>query len=498
MSVHAPATRARRLASAAPLAGRYAPAVALALLALCPFIVLTTAVTLVQQLVVEDLDTSRLGFQVSAGLANALYAFGAVAAADLVKRVSARWVFLACEALFVAGSLLAGLAGGVALFTLGRALQGLATGMLLVAALPPLVTEHGAEKVPATAAFINLGLFGMVTLGPVVGGAFAAAGAWREMFLAVAALGALGLVAGLLAFRRQDPFQPDFPFDRLAVALALAGTVLPFLGVSFLASGSFGDPAVIGGVALGLAALLALVVSQKRKRTPLMPVDPISHTLPVSGIVLAMAVGAAFTTMLELAELYLMAVGRHAPLAVGALVASQVGGVVLAAVLFRRLLVTKWMPAFAFTGLVSVAAAGALLLLLGPDRADVLVPVAAVLLGYGAGAGVSPGLFMAGLSVPSKQIGPTFALVELLRSEAAFLVGPVLLHVAMVSASTASGVTLAVAITVVLLLVAGAAALAVLLLGGARPHRPDLEAWLDGERPAYRSPPLLARVRGGG
>ena len=487
--------RAREVLNRAPLAGRYGPAVALALLALCPFIVLTTAMTLVEQQVTQALGASGFAFQLSAGLANALYAFGAVASADLVKRIPARWVFVACEALFVAGSLVAGLAGAIVPFTLGRALQGLATGMLLVAALPPLVTEHGPERIPATAAFINLGLFGMVTLGPMVGGAFAAAGQWRLLFVAVAALGAIGLVVGLLAFRRQDPFQPDFPFDRLAVPLAIAGTVLPFIGVSFLTTGSFAQPVFVVSVAAGLAALVVLIVAQKRRRNALMPVDPISHTLPVSGIVVAMGVGAAFTTMLELAELYLLDVGREAPVVVGALLAGQIGGVVVAALLFKRVLTTRWMPAFAFSGVLGVAAAGVLLLVLDRASAAVLVPIAAVLLGYGAGAGVSPGLFMAGLSVPSRQIGPTFALVELLRSEAAFLVGPVLLHVALIAASLTAGFRLAIAIVLGVLLASAAAALAVLLVGGARPHRPDLEAWLDGEHPAYHSPPFLARLR---
>jgi MFS family permease len=304
MSTAATDIRAREVLNRAPLAGRYGPAVALALLALCPFIVLTTAMTLVEQQVTQALGASQFAFQLSAGLANALYAFGAVASADLVKRVPARWVFVACEALFVVGSLVAGLSGAIVPFTIGRALQGLATGMLLVAALPPLVTEHGADKIPATAAFINLGLFGMVTLGPMVGGAFASAEQWRLMFFAVAALGVVGLVFGLLAFRRQDPFQPDFPFDRVAVPLAIGGTVLPFIGVSFLTTGSFAQPVFIVSVAAGLAALVVLIVAQKRRRNALMPVDPISHTLPVSGIVVAMGVGAAFTTMLELAELY--------------------------------------------------------------------------------------------------------------------------------------------------------------------------------------------------
>ena len=57
------------------------------------------------------------------------------------------------------------------------------------------------------------------------------------------------------------------------------------------------------------------------------------------------------------------------------------------------------------------------------------------------------------------------------------------------------GFKLAVAIVPGVLLAAAAAAPAVLLLRGARPHRPDLEAWLDGEHLAYDSPSFLARRR---
>ena len=95
----------------------------------------------------------------------------------------------------------------------------------------------------------------------------------------------------------------------------------------------------------------------------------------------------------------------------------------------------------------------------------------------------------------TNPLGPTFALVELLRAEAAFLVGPVLLHVAMTAATVAGGLRLADVIVVVLVGAVGVLVVALLLLGGARPHPPDLERWLAGQEPAYDSPPVLSRVR---
>jgi MFS family permease len=470
--------------------------VALALLALCPFIVLTTAFGLLTDDLVRDLGTTEFGVGLVGGLANAAYAFGAVLSADLIRRVPSRYIYLACQALFIVGSLLALVAGDVYVFAAGRVLQGLVTGMLLVAALPPLVTGNGAEKLPMTAAVINLGLFGMVTLGPAVGGVAADADAWRALLAAGAVLGTVGLVIGSRSFERRDPVAGGPAIDRVAIPLALGATVLPFVGSAWLVKGGFGSPGFWLPISVGLVLVVVLVVVELRKPDALMPVRPISHTLPVTGTLAAMVAGAAFTTLLELAQVLLLDLAERPPGEVGALLATQVAGVAVAAWLFKRLLPTRHLPALALSGLVSVVVAAGVLLALTPANSGWLTPLVAVLLGYGAGAGVAPGLFLAGFSVPATQLGPTFALVELLRSEAAFLVGPVLVHAAVSGDDLTAGLHLAIAVTLGVTVLGGLAALAVYLAGGARPHAPDLQAWLDGDRAAYHSPRLGHHVRG--
>lgn len=479
-----------------PLAGRYPAAVALSLLALCPYLVLTTATTLMQPLLLRELHATPFGLQLATGLSNAGYAFGAVAAADVVQRVPRRHVYLVCECGFVAGSLVVLSAQGVAVFTVGLVLQGLVTGMLLVAALPPLVTGHGTRRLPTTAAVISLGLFGMSTCGPLVGGLVGSVGGWRLLFAALTGLAVVGLTIGALTFESNEPPAQGAGFDWLAIPLALGATVLPFFGVSWLTKGAFTDPIFLGPVAVGLLLGVVLVAGQYHKARPLMPVRPISNTLPVAGMLGAMTVGAVFTTLVELTENYLVDAVHFTPLRIGLLLAPQLVGVVVAALLFRRLLPSAGVPVLALSGLGGVAVGAAVLLAANPSNAEVLVPVAALFLGYGAGAGVAPGLFMAGLSVPSTQIGPTFALVELLRSEAAFLVGPVLLRIAEAK-GLADGFPLAVGITLVLAVLGGFFIVGVYLLGGARLHRPDLAAWIAGDSTAYHSPALGARVRKG-
>jgi MFS family permease len=248
-------------------------------------------------------------------------------------------------------------------------------------------------------------------------------------------------------------------------------------------------------VAVGLLALFTLLVRQYRKDRPLMPLKLIAHTLPVTGIATAMVTGAAVTALVDLAVVYLLQVQHESPVMTGTILATQVVGVAVAAVLFKAVLRARWLPVLALGGLGTTALGGALLLGLGPGHAISLVAVAGLLLGFAAGAGVAPGLFMAGLSVPSNRLGPTFALVELLRSEAAFLVAPVVAQFVTLFSDPAEGIREAVLILVVLCVISGALILGVLLLGGARPHAPDIDTWIGGEQPAYNSPRLADAVR---
>jgi hypothetical protein len=262
-----------------------------------------------------------------------------------------------------------------------------------------------------------------------------------------------------------------------------------------LARGGFSSPVFYLPVAVGLLALLVLLLEQYRKDRPLMPLKLIAHTLPVTGIATAMVTGAAMTALVDVAVVYLLQVDHKSPVLTGTILATQVIGVGVAALLFKSVLRTRWLPVLALGGLGMTVIGGALLLGIGPGLGIWVVALSGLFLGFGAGAGVAPALFMAGLSVPSNRLGPTFALVELLRSEAAFLIAPVAAEFVTLFSIPTDGLKVAALILVLFCVVSGALILGVLLLGGARPHTPDIEGWIDGKQPAYRSPRLAAVIR---
>jgi hypothetical protein len=103
---------------------------------------------------------------------------------------------------------------------------------------------------------------------------------------------------------------------------------------------------------------------------------------------------------------------------------------------------------------------------------------------------------MCGFSLDSPLLPRVFAMIELLRGVAAFLTGPILLHIAMTTGGRLE-VGLRNAAWVAFALAAGGALLVALIwvAGRARLQEPDVEGWLDGQGPAIESPPLGTALR---
>jgi len=479
------------------LRGGYGLAVAIALLGLCPNLVLSTAFVPLSADLAADLGTSKTWLQVAHGLSNAAFAVGVVVAAQLAQRFVQRPLFLGYAAAFVVGSSLVAVAPALPLFVLGRVIQGATTGLMMISALPPLITRFGVRRLPWSAAIVNVGLFGATTLGPLVGGVVAGSGSWRALLWVVAGVGALGAVAAFLGYPVFDPGDTSLPVDVPALALTTGGAVLLFVSTSVVAATSLTSWVFWSPFAASLAALVWLVVHERAKERSLMPVRELSTQLPVTGTLVAMVAGATFVTAVELIQLYLADVSRLSPTASGRLFWPMPVGLVPAAALFGLLFRTRLLPVLVNIGLLALV--GGCTLLLGLSSSGGTWPVgwASALLGFGAGATVAPGLFLAALGVRSRLLGRAFALVQLLRLTVTFAIGPVVLYLAQQQASPAAGVRLAVWATLTLAVAGLVLSLLIPALSGARLQAPDLEGWLhDGER-GLVSPATAVHVRPG-
>jgi MFS family permease len=477
-----------------PLAGRYPAAAAMVMFALIPYLALSAAIGPVTPIIGRDLHISPQAMSLGSGMANAAYALGTVMAVQFAQLLHQRRMMILYVSLLVIGSVLAAAAQNAGMFIAGHVLQGLCTSLLLIAAVPPLALGFGVEKFRSTAVIMSMCIFGAVTLGPAIGGVQAGAHAWRPLFWVVAAVSAVALVLALLTFEDTPPADKSAPRNPLPIGLAAAGSVAAFYGASELLTHKFLDARTVAPLLGGLALIVVLIVNQYRAEHPLLRIRAmLSSTIPVAGIVLALFAAAASVSATALTASLLA--GRYSPLHVGLLYLPELAGAIGTAVLLGIVIDKRALQYLPLAGMVFLAAGIAVFRIqLPPTQA--LTLIGSGLTGIGLGATVAPALFAAGFSLPAATLQRVFAIVELLRAVAAFMIAPVFAHFAVtVGGNQRAGTGIALWIGLGLAIAGAVVPVLLYLLGGARPEAAQLDRFMDGEGPAWHSPTLLARAR---
>jgi nucleotide-binding universal stress UspA family protein/MFS family permease len=462
---------------------------------LVPYLGLSSALPPLTPIIASQLHVSLQTINLGYGLANAGYAVGTVLAVQIAQRQPQRRMMVVYAVLLVIGSVLAAAATGPAMFIVGHVLQGLCTSLLLIAATPPLLLGYPVSKLRSTAVIFNLCIFGAVAAGPLIGGAQASFHAWRPLFWIVAGIAFAGLVMSLLTFSDAPPADLSAPRDPAAIGLAAAGSVAAFWGAAELLTHRFLDPVAVIPLFVGLALIVALVVYEYRASHPLLILRSLASTIPVTGIVVAMCAAAAATSAIALTATVLAP--HYTPLRLGLLYVPELAAAIVTAIVFGMVFSTRLIHYYALIGM-TILAVGVVVFRTAISPNSALILVGSALVGIGIGASVVPALYLAGYSLRSASIQRVFAILELLRAVAAFLIAPILLHFAVTLTGLPSP-AMSTALWICFGLAVGGAVVGILLylLGRVRPSTPAVERWMGGEEPAWESPPLLAALRSG-
>ena len=322
----------------------------------------------------------------------------------------------------------------------------------------------------------------------------AAANGWRPLFWIVAAISLAALVLSILTFRDDPPMDRTAPWVPGVIAAAAVGCVAAFYGASELLTHRFLGAITIAPLAGGLALIVAVIVHQYRSPRPLLTIRlMLSSTIPVAAICLALFAAAASVSATALTAALLA--HRYGPLHLGALFLPELAGAVITAFALGAVMKSRAMHYLPLVGMAFLAAGiGVLRIELPPSQG--LTLLGSGLTGVGLGASVAPALFVAGFSLPSNNLQRVFAIVELMRAVAAFMIAPLFAHfAATVAANPVAGTGIALWIGFGLAIAGALIAVALYALGRARPQAPKLERFINMEGPAWYSPPLLAGVR---
>lgn len=478
-----------------PLVSSYWSAVALVVCALVPFLALSSAVGPLTPILGRQVHLSSQALSLTFGMSNAAYALGTVLSVQLAVHYPQRRLLVIYAAMFTLGSVMCATAVLPGLFIAGHVIQGLFTSMMLIAAAPALVLGWPSKRLPTTAMIMNLGIFGAVAAGPVVGGLQANAGAWRPLFWIVVGIGALTLLLSLLTFTDTPPQAPEAPRDWPAIVLAGLGCAAAFFGASQLETHRMLSLVVFAPLLSGAGLLVLLFIHQVTTRDPLMPMGQLLQTFGVPAVVIAMSAGAGSIPLIELAQAALG--GRVSPGHLGVLFLPFMGAAMFSALLFGAFIRTRFIPVLAWSGLVGIAGGAAVMtgMATGPES---LVLVGSGLVGLGVGASVAPALFTVGFTLHAGQLPRVFAMLELLRGAAAFAAGPIIMHLATtVGGSPAAGIQDAVWVCFAIVCAGALVSLYVFVLGRGRLQKPDIAHWEETGEPAWYSPPLAAGIRRG-
>jgi MFS family permease len=475
------------------LANSYWASALLVICALVPYLGLSSALGPMIPTLSKGVHLSSQALSLTFGMSNAAYALGTVLSVQLAVHYPQRRLLVSYAAIFTFGSVLSATAWTPGLFIAGHVLQGLMTSMMLIAAAPALVTGWPPKRLATTAMVMNLGIFGAVGAGPVVGGLEANAQSWRPLFWIVCGVGALALLLAVLTFEDTPAIDRAAPRDWAAILLAGFGCAATFFGAAELETHSMLSLIVIAPLLAGAGLILLLLIHQVTAKAPLMPMRQLLHTIPIAAVVVAVSAGASSVTLIELTQTALA--HSTSPAHLGVLFLPELGGAVFTAFLFGALIRTRYAPALALSGLVFIAGGAAVLTgaATGPDS---LVLVGSGLVGLGLGCSVAPALFSTAFSLRVTQLPRVFAMLELLRGTAAFAAAPIILHLAMTAGGSTTG-GIQISIWVCFAIAAGGAivSLYVYILGRARLQVPDISKWETAGGPAWDSPPLAAGIR---
>jgi EmrB/QacA subfamily drug resistance transporter len=301
---------------------------------------------------------------------------------SLGDHLGRRRVFIIGVVWFALASLACGLAPDIGTLIAARALQGVGGALLTPGSLALISASfHGPDRAAAVGAWSGLGgIAGAV--GPFLGG-WLVEWNWRAVFLINLPLAAVIVAIAL----RHVPESRD---PDSAPGLDVTGTVLAVAGLGALTYGLTGlgergsDPLLLGAVAVGVLALVAFVVVERRSAHPLVPPALFANVTFSAANAATMLIYGALGAVFLLLVLQLQTVAGFSPLAAGTALL-PVTAVMLVSSARAGALAGRIGPRLPMTVGPLVSAAGVLLLLRVDETTTWLVDVLPAMVIFGAG-----------------------------------------------------------------------------------------------------------------
>jgi EmrB/QacA subfamily drug resistance transporter len=336
-------------------------------------------------------------------------------------RVGRRRTFQAGLVIFGLGSLLCGFAPTIDLLIVFRMVQAIGGSMLNPVAMSIITNTFTDPRERAQAIGVWGGVVGLsMAVGPVVGGALVDSVGWRFIFWinVPVTIAAVLMTAFFVSESRAAVPRRIDPVAQVLVVLLLGGLTY---GIIEGRSAGWGSPLIIGCFVVFAAALVSLVLYERRREEPLL--DPrFFRSAPFSGATLIAVCGfSALSGFLFLNSLYLQSVRGFSALHAGLLTLPMAAMTVVFAPISGWLVGHRGprLPLVVAGSMLTVA--GLLLSRLSYSTSTVVLLVSYLVFGLGFGMLNAPITNAAVSGMPRSQAGVAAAIASTSRQVGASL-----------------------------------------------------------------------------
>jgi EmrB/QacA subfamily drug resistance transporter len=327
-------------------------------------------------------------------------------------------LFRAAIAIFLAGSIVCGLAHSMTMLIAGRTVQGLGGGGLISLAMtiiadivPP--RERGRYQGYFT------GVWSIATVGgPILGGVLVDSLGWRWVFWINLPVGLAALWICGAALKRLPRPGRTRRIDFLGAALLVPAIIALLLVTTWAGSAlAWDSPMILGLIALAVILVALLVVQEFRAEDPLLPPRLFRHNVVVLGNAIAFLTGAAAVGATIYLPLFLQVVIGASASNSGLLILPYMLGITFGATATGRLIrITGRYKLFPLGGLVLAALAFLYFVTVDRTTPALAYGTAMALLGIGIGP-MGPAVTIAVQNaVERRDMGTATSLTSFFRS----------------------------------------------------------------------------------
>ncbi len=329
----------------------------------------------------------------------------------LGDQIGRRPLLIAAILLFMAGSVVGGLANDMGVLILARVIQGVGGGGLMILSQAAI-----ADVVPARERGKYMGVMGGVfalssVVGPLLGGWFTDGPGWRWTFWINLPIGALAVLAAIfyLKLPRYNQGRPRLDWGGM-VLVTVATTALVLVTTWGGGTYAWTDPVILGLIGVFVLSSAAFVLVEMRAAEPLIPMSLFRERNFVLTTVAGLFIGVAMFGALGYMPTYLqMSFGLDATVA-GLAMIPMMGAMLLTSTVSGGLVSKygryKWYPV---TGAVVIAGSLVLLSIMSPDQPLWLACTYMGLLGLGLGLSMQNLVLIVQNTFPITMVGTATA-----------------------------------------------------------------------------------------